>query len=311
MTETAVFSDTFLAFGVHCDVVLPNLEASSAKKIFQQIKTEVERLESTISRFSLLSDIHEINQTGNDVWMKVPDELWEILNLANDFYQMSQGAFDVTMYPLQSLWLQNENANAEELKEMRQKCGFDKVEIDQDKKQLCFKADGVELDFGAVEKGFALDLIKPFLLDIGVKDAIISFEEEAVLALGEHPAGTNWPLGIRNQLQPNEFLHVFEASGQAVYTSGTVYIRDDGEGMKERIIISPETGLPLEERKTVSVKAESATMGAFIAHIWLILPENDKAIISNQLNNVEILEVDYSENDVKSRTTIIEDSRPL
>ena len=306
MTEPAIFSDTFLAFGSHCDVVLPNLEAGTAKNIFQQIKADIEQLESTISRFSLLSDIHEINQTEKDVWMEVPDELWEILTIANDFNQMSQGAFDVTMFPVQSLWVEKEDVEEKELEESLQKCGFDKIELDLDNKRLRFKEDGVELDFGAIEKGFALDLVKPLLIDLGVKDAIISFEEDVVLALGNHPAGTDWPLGIRNQQQPNEFTHVFEVSDQTVYTTGTVYIRDDGEGMKDRKIISPATGFPVEGKRTVSVKADSATMGAFIANIWLILPENDKAIISNQLRDVEILEVEYTDDDVKTKTTIIE-----
>nr|WP_319266357.1 FAD:protein FMN transferase [uncultured Draconibacterium sp.] len=306
MTEPAIFSDTFLAFGSHCDVVLPNLEADTAKNIFQQIKADIEQLESTISRFSLLSDIHEINQTEKDVWMEVPDELWEILTIANDFNQMSQGAFDVTMSLVQSLWVEKEDVEENELAEALQKCGFDKLELDLDNKRLRFKEDGVELDFGAIEKGFALDLVKPLLIDLGVKDAIISFEEDVVLALGNHPDGTDWPLGIRNQQQPNEFTHVFEVSDQTVYTTGTVYIRDDGEGMKDRKIISPATGFPVEGKRTVSVKADSATMGAFIANIWLILPENDKAIISNQLRDVEILEVEYTDDDVKTKTTIIE-----
>ncbi|WP_372648449.1 FAD:protein FMN transferase [Draconibacterium sp.] len=306
MTEPTIFSDTFLAFGSHCDVVLPNLEADTAKNIFQQIKAELEQLESTISRFSLLSDIHELNQTEKDVWIELSGELWEILTIANDFYQMSQGAFDVTLFPVQSLWVEKKTVENNELEEAQEKCGFDKIELDHDNKRLRFKENGVELDFGAIEKGFALDLVKPLLIDLGVKDAIISFEEDVVLALGNHPAGTDWPLGIRNLQQPNEFVHVFEVSGQSVYTTGTVYIRDDGEGMKTRKIISPATGIPVDGKRTVSVKADSATMGAFIANIWLILPENDKAIISDQLNDVEILEVEYTDDDVKTKVTIIE-----
>ncbi|WP_320112531.1 FAD:protein FMN transferase [Draconibacterium orientale] len=311
MTEPTIFSDTFLAFGSHCDVVLPNLEADTAKKIFQQIKAEMEQLESTISRFSLLSDIHELNQAEKGVWMEVPGELWEIITIANDFNQMSQGAFDVTQFPVQSLWVEKETLDENELREARQKCGFDKIELDIDNKRLRFKEEGVELDFGAIEKGYALDLIKPLLIELGAHDAIISFEEDVVLALGNHPAGTEWPLGIRNQQQPNEFVHVFEVSGQTVYTTGTVYIRDDGEGMKTRKIISPATGLPVQGKRTVSVKADSATMAAFIANIWLILPENDKAIISDQLKNVEILEVEYTDDDVKTKVTIIEKEERL
>ncbi|HYQ56539.1 MAG TPA: FAD:protein FMN transferase, partial [Draconibacterium sp.] len=98
MTEPTIFSDTFLAFGSHCDVVLPDVEAEEAKKIFQQLKNEIEQLENIISRFSLMSSIHDVNQTQKDIWIDVPAEFWEILTIANDFFQMSQGAFDVTVH---------------------------------------------------------------------------------------------------------------------------------------------------------------------------------------------------------------------
>ncbi|WP_347841159.1 FAD:protein FMN transferase [uncultured Draconibacterium sp.] len=306
MAEPTVFSDTFLAFGSHCDVVLPNVEATEAKKIFQQIKTEMEQLESSISRYSLVSDIHQINQTEKDVWIDVSEDVWEVLAIAGDFYNMSQGAFDVSVNPLQKLWSENEQVEDNELKTVREKCGFDKIEFDFDNKKICFREAGLELDFGAFEKGFALDIIKPLLFEIGVKDAIVSFEEDAVLAIGKHPVGEKWPLGVRNQQSPNEFLHVFETTNQCIFTAGTVFVRDDGEGMKERKIISPESGRPVEGKKTVTVKADAATMGAFIANTWLILPENDKNIIAQQLNNVEILEVEYLDDDVKTRLSIIE-----
>ena len=137
-------------------------------------------------------------------------------------------------------------------------------------------------------------------------NGIISFEEEAVLALGKHPGGDDWPVGIRNLKQPEEFNHVFELSNQSMMTSGTAYLNFDTGEMNDRLIISPESGYPIEGRKTVSVKAGSALMAAFISHIWLILPEQDKSIIADQLENIEIFETEYISNDVKTKHTIIE-----
>ncbi len=306
MIEPTIFSDTFYAMGSHCHVVLPNVDADSAKRIFQDIKKEVDLLENTISRHSLVSSIWEINNGTKSTWLEVGDELWEILSISSDFYQISNGAFDVTVAPLQKLWYENERPNEQELETVRKKCGFEKIEFDTENKRIRFLENEMELDFGFIEKGFALDLIKPMLLDQGVEQAIISFDEEVILAIGTHPNGEPWPIGIRNQQKPNEFLQVFEVSGQTVSTMGTTYIRDDGEGMKSQLIISPATGLPVEGVKTVSVKSSSATMGAFISTIWLILPENDKAILSDQFNGIEILECEYADNDVITKLTILE-----
>lgn len=305
MSEPTIFSDTFLAMGSHCDVVLPNVDADFAKKVFQQIKNEVEQLENNISRHSMVSSVWEVNNSPKNEWIELPAELWEILTISNDFYQMSSTAFDVTTTPLLALWLENE-PDEKTLSATQQKCGFDKIEFNYENQRIRFLEEGIELDFGAIEKGFALDIIKPMLLDLGVKDAIVSFEEDFILAIGKHPSGENWPLGIRNQQKPTDFLHVFGTFNQTVSTSGTVFVKDDGQGMKDRIIISPESGRPVEGKRTVSVKADSATMGAFISHIWLILPDDDKEILTNQLQNIEILEVEYLEGDVKTKLDIID-----
>ncbi len=306
MIEPTIFSDTFYAMGSHCDVVLPNVDADFAKRIFQQIKKEVEHLENSISRHSLVSSIWELTHAPKSEWLKVEDELWEILTVSNDFFQISSGAFDVTVAPLQKLWYEKEHPEEKELEAIREKCGFDKIEFDTENQRIRFKQNEMELDFSSIEKGFALDIVKPMLLDEGVKQAIVSFDEDVVLAIGYHPNGEPWPIGIRNQQKPNDFLQVFQVSGETVTTSGTTFIRDDGEGMKSRIVISPATGLPVEGRKTVSVKSPSATMGAFISTIWLILPENDKGILADQFSGVEILECEYQDNDVITKLTILE-----
>jgi len=310
MPEPTIFSDSFLAMGAPCDVVLPNVDEPFAKKVFQKIKSEVEQIENTISRFSAVSTIWEINAKPANEWIPVSDELWELLTICSDFYEMSNGAFDVTMAPLISLWTENETPNETEIENVRKKCGFDKIELDFDKHQIRFTVEGMELNFGSIEKGFVLDLLKPMLIDSGVKDAIISFQEDVVLALGNHPNGDYWPLGIRNHRNPIEFNYVFPVSNQMVTTTGTVFIRDDGEGTKRRKIISPASGLLIEGDKTVSVKSDSAIMAQFISHIWLILPENDKAILSDNFKNIEILEVDYLTDDIRTKLSILEGEKP-
>ncbi|MCY1719907.1 FAD:protein FMN transferase [Prolixibacteraceae bacterium Z1-6] len=305
MPESRIFSDTFLALGAPCDVVLPQVDAVFAKKVFLKVKTEIEQLENNISHFSTLSAIWNVNSSPKNKWISVSSETWEILMICKDFYEMSNGAFDITTAPLLTLWKENESPTDEEIENARNKCGFDKLELDDENKKIRFTVEGMELDFSSIEKGYALDIVKPILTDMGVQNAIINFQEEAVLALGNHPGGEVWPLGIRNQRNPREFNHVFPTSNQAVITAGTIFIRDDGEGIQKRQIISPATGLLIEGDRTVSVKSDSATMGEFIAHIWLILPENDKEILAENFENIEILEVDYLDDDIRTKLSIL------
>ncbi|MDX1286341.1 MAG: FAD:protein FMN transferase, partial [Draconibacterium sp.] len=308
MENSEIFNDTFFAMGTRCDVVLPGFEPELGEQVFQVIKSEVFQIENQLSRFIPNSPVSKINKAPKNNWINVSEDLWEILTICYDFYQLSNGAFDVTAAPLISLWKKSNRPSEYEIEEAGKRSGFDKVELDFENHAIRFLEDKMEFDFGALGKGIALDTIKPIIQKQGIKSGIVSFGESSVLALGSHPKGNHWPLGIRNQILPNEYIHVFDARNESVTTSGTILTTDDGGILKRGHIISPATGQVVDNSSTISVKSESATMGEFISTAWLILPENDKIILSENLKNIEILEVTYLEDkDIKTKLTILND----
>ncbi len=308
MTESLIFSDYFFAMGTHCNVVLLGVENEIAQRIFLHIKKEVENLESMLSRFLPDSQVSVLNRAVKNAWIQVAPELMGILSLCYDYYQISNGAFDVAIGSLISLWeKQPENipVSAKELMEAKRKSGFHNVELDSENNRLKFKTDGVEFNFAAIEKGLALDIIKPVLVKNGISNGIVSFGESSILTLGKHPNGENWPIGIRNSYAENDFVHLFSASNEIVSTSGTIRTGNNS-GDSRKCIVSPETGKLVEGNKTVSVKTEQAILGEFISTTWLILPDSDKEILSEQIKEVEILEVNYTaENDYSTKLTIL------
>jgi thiamine biosynthesis lipoprotein len=306
MENQSVFSDSFFAMRTRCDVVFTTAETELAGHAFQLVRNEIEELENRISRYVPDSPLSEINSTEKNIWISVPDDLWDILTICFDFYQMSSGAFDITATALIDLWKNGNTPTENEIEAAKKSSGFDKVEFDFENQKLKFQEDGVEFDLDGIGKGIALDTIKPILIKEGIKNGIVSFGESSIFALGIHPNGEKWPLGIRNSFDTNEFIHLFSASNEIITTSGTILNTDEGEVVEKNSTISPVTGFPVEGKRTVSVKSESATMGEFISTIWLILPENDKSILAEKLKNIEILEVDYNEkNEYKTKLSLL------
>ena len=306
MSEQPIFHDSFFAMGTRCDVVFLNIEQEFGEQIFHLIKNEVTHLEHRMSRFIPDSPLSELNKAGKNEWIPVTDDLWNILTICFDFYQMSNGAFDITAAPIIKLWKSNKPPTKDEIEKAKQISGFDKVEFDFENQKIKFKTDGLEFDLGAIGKGLALDSIKPIILKQGIENGIISFGESSILALGKHSNGKNWPLGIRNMYNFNKFVHVFSTSNETITTSATILNTDDGGVKKRKHIISPVSGLPVEVNKAVSIKSESATLGEFLSTSFLILPENDKIILSEKLKKIEILEVEYlDDNNFKSKLTIL------
>lgn len=305
MTET-VHSDSFFGMGTRCDLVLIDVDEQKAQQIFQIIKNEILHLENIMNRFDPNSSISRLNRSKAGVWLETPDELWDILLLCYDFYQMSNGAFDVTSWPLIDLWKNNAYPTNSQIESCQQFCGFDKVEFDTERQRLRFKEEGMQFDLGAIGKGIALDRVKSILQKQGKLNGIVSFGESSVLALGVHPSGNYWPIGIQNVMEADDFIHVFEVSDAFVTSSGTLKRSDEGQVVKRNHVISPASGELIQEDRTVSVKSNSATLGEFVSTTWLILSEHDRSIMVESLKEMEILEVNYSDADYSTKLTIAE-----
>jgi thiamine biosynthesis lipoprotein len=310
MPKTEIFNDSFMAMGTRCDVVFTDVENDFAQLMFQRVKTVFIHLEKILSRFIPDSPVAELNRAGKNKWMPVPEELWNVLTLCFDFYQMSNGAFDVTAGPIISLW-KSSSANPgkiskKEIKEALKKSGFHKVDMDFVKKKIRFKEDEMEFDFGAIGKGIALDTVQPILLENGIKNGIISVGESSILALGNHPNGEKWPLRIKSTFQPEQYVHIFSVSNECVTSSGGVVNDENGKVKWRNHIISPVYGRPVEGNRMVSVKSLFASLGEFLSTTWLILPDEDKNILAEQLEGIEILEVEYQdEKDFKTKLTML------
>jgi|GEM_PF-877547 len=309
MSGTNIFSDSITAFGVQCDIVLPGIEPEPAKELMQLIKNVVSQIELSVSNKEMIAEILQVNNTEKDEWIEPSDEFWDLLTICFDFYQMSNGALDISFAPLFDAWKSGKSLSDENISEIEKSCGFDKVELDDEKKRFRFLEKDMKLDFALFQKAYVLDILKQELLRNEVESCIISFEEDEVLALGQHPGGDDWPLGVRNIEIPDDFIHVFLVNNKFVVTAGTYCVNWEKGASECRLVLSPETGRPVTRKKTVSVMAESALLAAFVANSWLILPENDKEIIADQLSNVEIFEAEYLSNDLKTKHTIIEEKQ--
>ncbi|VAW21616.1 hypothetical protein MNBD_BACTEROID01-2451 [hydrothermal vent metagenome] len=309
MPEPGVYSDSFFAMGTRCDVLLADVDEESGEQVLQLVKNKMIQIESQLSRFIPQSPISRLNRAGKGEWLYTSQTVWEVLTICYDFFQVSNGVFDITLAPLINLWKANHGGGqipGDEIERAKAICGFDKVVFDFEKQRLRFLSDGVGFDLGGIGKGFAIDTIKKVLLNQKIERAIINLGDSSVLALGQHPNGEDWPIGIRNAYSKNEYIHVFQVNNETVTTSGTVYNTEKNKKGVRLHIINPLSGKPIESPCSVSVKSDSATFGEFLATTWVILPEYDKKILSEKCRKVETLEINYkSESDFETKLTIL------
>ncbi|MGN9197097.1 FAD:protein FMN transferase [Blautia massiliensis (ex Liu et al. 2021)] len=182
-----------------------------------------------------------------DTW-HISEDLAALLSEGLDITRESDGAFDIAIAPLTSLW----DFTAEDpkvpddaaIQKALPLCSSDGVTIDG--QDITLPSDDIQFDVGAIAKGYIADRLKDFLVKKGVKSAIINLGGN-VLCIGSKPDGTPFKIGIQKPFADrNETEAVMDITGKSVVSSG-IYERCFKQGGKlYHHILNPKTGYPYD-----------------------------------------------------------------
>ena len=160
--------------------------------------------------------------------------------------QRTGGALDPTIYPVLTAWGFTTDSkqvpSQQQIAQLLEQVGYDRIQINGSELTV---PDGMELDLGAVGKGYTADLVTEILRRHGVTSALISLGGN-IQAIGSRPDGSDWRLGIRAPWESGN-LGVLTVSDAAVVTSGGYenYF-EDGQGNLYWHILDPSTGYPAD-----------------------------------------------------------------
>ena len=182
-----------------------------------------------------------------DTW-HISEDLAALLSEGLDITRESDGAFDIAIAPLTSLW----DFTAEDpkvpddaaIQKALPLCSSDGVTIDG--QDITLPSDDIQFDVGAIAKGYIADRMKDLLVKKGVKSAIINLGGN-VLCIGSKPDGTPFKVGIQKPFADrNETEAVMDIAGKSVVSSG-IYERCFKQGGKlYHHILNPQTGYPYD-----------------------------------------------------------------
>lgn len=182
-----------------------------------------------------------------DTW-HISEDLAALLSEGLDITRESDGAFDIAIAPLTSLW----DFTAEDpevpddaaIQKALPLCSSDGVTIDGE--DITLPSDDIQFDVGAIAKGYIADRLKDFLIKKGVKSAIINLGGN-VLCIGSKPDGTPFKIGIQKPFADrNETEAVMDITGKSVVSSGIYERCFKQDGKLYHHILNPQTGYPYD-----------------------------------------------------------------
>ena len=182
-----------------------------------------------------------------DTW-HISEDLASLLSQGLSITRESDGAFDIAIAPLTSLW----DFTAEDpkvpddaaIQKALPLCSSDGVTIDG--QDITLPSDDIQFDVGAIAKGYIADRMKDLLVKKGVNSAIINLGGN-VLCIGSKPDGTPFKVGIQKPFADrNETEAVMDITGKSVVSSGIYERCFKQNGKLYHHILNPKTGFPYD-----------------------------------------------------------------
>lgn len=275
LTAQKRFEFSHLQMGTKFRVILYTNDSLSANYASKKTFLRLDELNIILSDYREDSEINTLCRTaGTNEYIKVSNDLWQILQGSKKAAELSDGYFDVTIGPLTQLWRRMKRQkvlpNTEQINEAKSKIGIEKILFDTNNQSVMLTKKGMRIDFGGIGKGYAEDEMLQILKQNNIHSAMI--EAGGNIVLGDAPPNQKgWEVIINNK------KHLLKDCG--ISTSGDAYQFVEIDGKKYAHILNPKTGLGFAEPHQISVIAKDGTSSDWISTtVYLINQKQSKKL---------------------------------
>lgn len=251
-TQTLMGTPVLLKWFVHNDAL--------ADEVFAKIK----QLEDALTVNRPHSEIMDINRAAGRHPVRVSPVVFKLIQRAKDASVSEGSCFNLAIGPVVKRWKIGFQGNtvppADEIKKLLALTDPYQVILDPEDHSVFLEKPGMEIDLGAIAKGYIADIVKDFLYQHGIRHALVNLGGN-VQTLGGPQTGPckHWAIGLQKPFTGRgELIGIIHVVDKSVVTSG-IYERCfiAGETLYHHIF-DPRTGFPLDN-ELVSVTVISDT----------------------------------------------------
>lgn len=258
----------------------------------ERVTAQIENLENVFSTWLPESEVSRFNAYPGQDWFPVSPVFLVVLKQAIEVSELSHGAFDPTVSPLVELWGFGASGEAgqmprsepgglsgreagqpppqENVERLLGSTGFSHLQLRDTPPAVRRTRRGVQLDFSAIAKGYAVDEVWGLLSEAGLSDYLVEIGGE-VRTRGMRADGRAWSIGIESpdRTGVTEAVPLRDA---AIATSGDYRNFFEHEDERYSHVLDPRTGWPVSHGlSSVTVIASSAATADALATALLVL----------------------------------------
>ncbi len=233
---------------------------------------EIERLDALLSTGDENSEITRLNESGEAVLSETSAELME---RSIEFYQSTNGLFDVAIYPLMDLWgFTNQQYRVPDEGELVEAIALSDpalINYSAEDRMISFSEPGMAIDFGGIAKGYTSARIMEIFREHGIESGIVNLGGN-IHVLGSKTDGSAWRIAVKDPKNDGSFMGVLEARDCAMITSGGYERFFEEDGISYHHIIDPRTGYPANSGlASVTIVSQDGTLADALSTALFIM----------------------------------------
>jgi thiamine biosynthesis lipoprotein len=249
------------------------LDARDARfvPVAQEALNTIDAIEAQLSVFRDTSELVHINTHAANGPVPCDDSLFRLLCRCQDLSSATGGAFDITTTPLSRCWgflrRSGRLPGEDEICAAREMVGMLHVVLDRRRSSVRFGRPGVELNLGAIGKGYALDCVAPALRVASVQHALLAAGQSSLLAIGGRERG--WTIDVVSARCDRPLARVW-LRDSALGTSGAGEQFVVVDGRRYGHVIDPRTGWPADGILSATVVCPTAADADALSTAFLV-----------------------------------------
>lgn len=227
--------------------------------------------------------------------LQVSAELRALLQLAQQFQQRSDGYFDPAVAPLTQAWgfadlnQPGVQASLSTTLERWQHTHPSLTDLHITGDEVSSQRADLQLDLGAIAKGYALQLALQELTRLGCRNAALNLGGQVgVLGTAQQLA----TVAIREPRSDQALATLQLHAGESISTSGDYQRHAERNGQRIHHLLDPHTGLPVTHTQAVTVVSSDATLADAASTALMAAGPDHWQRIARQLGVREVLRID-------------------
>lgn len=243
MPDNRVYSYSAVLMGSPILLKLFTHDEALASRVFRLIKQYEDLL--TVNRAH--SQVMDINHAAGQHPVIVSRPVFELIRCAKATSLLKDSAFNLAIGPLVKRWKIGFRGDsvppADDIAALLAITRPEDVILDEAQSSVFLARAGMEIDLGAIAKGYIADRVRDYLHKEGTERGLINLGGN-IQTLGSPEGG--WSVGLKKPFVSGALIGAMTVENRSVVTSGTYERFFEQNGKRYHHILDPRTGYPLD-----------------------------------------------------------------